>query len=501
MKTTIRNGKGKFVPVTFAVALLLSPRSDARTAPESTGSTTPAIVAAHVLSVQVSGNGAGSVTSDPSGIDCDARCSASFAADAIGMKVTLTAAANGGDSVFAGWTGACSGTAPTCTVAMDAAKSVEATFAALGADVQAISAGSEHTCALTSAGAVWCWGNNANGQLGDGTTMGRLTPVAVSGLSSGVQMISAGVYHTCAVTSAGAARCWGFNDSGQLGDGSATTRLTPVTVSGLSGGVQAIGAGYRHTCAVTSTGAAWCWGWNILGQLGDDTTEDRRTPVAVSGLSGGVQAIGAGNWHTCALISAGAVQCWGANVTGQLGDGTTTNRSTPVPVSGLPGGVHAISARGGNHTCVLTSVGAAWCWGENHQGQLGDGTTTSRLTPVPVLGLSSGVQAISPDEFHTCAVTSIGAVWCWGANFNGQLGDGTAMNRSMPVSVLGLSGGLQAVSAGGTHTCALTGAGAMWCWGWNYHGQLGDGTTTDQLTPVLAQPIPSIDVIFRNGFE
>ena len=350
--------------------------------------------------------------------------------------------------------------------------------------VKAIVAGYEHTCALTQAGAVWCWGFNRSGQLGNGTRTDSSVPAAVGGLLSGVTAIAAGD-HTCALTSAGAVWCWGANTLGELGNGTTTSSDTPEAVRGLPSDVTAIAAGGAHTCALTSAGAMWCWGANRAGQLGDGTTTPSDVRVAVDGLPSGVTAIAAGGIHTCALTSAGAVWCWGANSAGQLGDGTRTDRSVPVAVSGLPPlGVTAIAA-GGNHTCALTSAGAVWCWGANRAGQLGDGTTTNRSVPVAVSGLPPlGVTAIALGDGHTCALTSAGAVWCWGANSAGQLGDGTTTNRSLPVPVGGLPAGVTAIAAGGEHTCALTSAGAVWCWGYNFYGQLGNGTTTDSTTPV-----------------
>ncbi len=353
----------------------------------------------------------------------------------------------------------------------------------LTSGMAAVTASYSHTCALSSAGGVKCWGANTTGQLGDNTTANRFTAVDVSGLTSGVAAITAGNSHTCALTSVGGVKCWGANSIGQLGDGTFAQRLTAVNVSGLTSGVAAITAGESHTCALTSVGGVKCWGFNGNGQLGDGTVATRLTAVDVSGLPFGVATISAGNVHTCALASGGGVKCWGSNANRQLGDGTTTQRLTAVDVNGLTSGMAAVTA-GNSHTCALSSVGGVKCWGFNGGGQLGDGTTTPRLTAVDVSGLTSGVVAITIGHLHTCALTSAGGVKCWGANGNGQLGDGTLTQRFTGVDVSGLTSEVDAITAGYYHTCALTSAGGVKCWGFNGSGQLGDGTTTQRLTAV-----------------
>ncbi|WP_310566672.1 hypothetical protein [Hydrogenophaga sp.] len=351
-----------------------------------------------------------------------------------------------------------------------------------------ISAGYSHTCALTSAGGVKCWGGNFVGQLGDGSTTNSPVPVAVSGLGSGVGAIAVGDAYTCALTEVGAVKCWGYNWAGQLGDGSTTNSPVPVTVSGLDSGVVAVSAGARHACALTSADAVQCWGHNDQGQLGDGSTTQSLVPVAVSGLDSGVVAVSAGFRHACALTSVGGVKCWGNNGAGQLGDGSTTNSPVPVAVSGLGSGVRAIAA-GSSHTCALTSAGAVKCWGNNYYGQLGDGSTTRSLVPVAVSGLDGGVIAIAADDSHTCAHTSTGAQ-CWGENFDGKLGDGSTTNSPVPVAVSGLDSGVVAIDAGRYHTCVLTSAGGAQCWGDNSHGQLGDGSTTVRYAPVPVTNFP-----------
>jgi alpha-tubulin suppressor-like RCC1 family protein len=267
---------------------------------------------------------------------------------------------------------------------------------------------------------------------------------------------------------------------GQLGNGEVGYRPTPVNVSGLASGVIATTANGSNTCALTSGGGVKCWGGNSEGQLGDGSTTDRVTPVDVIGLTSGVVAIATGYYHTCALMDAvhgGGVKCWGSNYYGQLGDGTTTDRTTPVNVSGLTSGVVAIAA-GGGHTCALMDAvhgGGVKCWGDNRFGQLGDGTTVERHTPADVSELTSGAIVVAAGWCHTCAVTNGGGAKCWGANWNGQLGDGTVTRRFTPVNVSGLASGVVAVTAGGHHTCALTSGGGVKCWGTNTYGELGIG--------------------------
>ncbi|MBI1295870.1 hypothetical protein GC175_13025 [bacterium] len=352
----------------------------------------------------------------------------------------------------------------------------------LSSGISAIATGTNHTCAVTTGDDVKCWGSNGRGQLGDGTSMDRLTPVDVSGLSSGISAVATGANHTCGLTLWGGLKCWGDNDSGQLGDGTRTSRSTPVDVSGLSSGISAISAANLHTCALTVGGGIKCWGFNNAGQLGDSASLQRHTPVDVSGLSSGISAIATGGSHTCALTVGGGVKCWGNNA-GQLGDGTSTSHFTPVDVSGLSNGGSAI-ATGLSHTCALTVGGGVKCWGLNDYGQLGDGTSTDRLTPVDVSGLSSGVSAIATGNSHTCVLTVGGGVKCWGLNGYGQLGDGTITDRLTPVDVSGLSSGVSAIATGNSHTCVLTVGGGVKCWGRNGSGQLGDGTSMDRLTPV-----------------
>lgn len=348
-----------------------------------------------------------------------------------------------------------------------------------------ISSGDMDTCAVTFAGALKCWGANGYGQLGDGTTITQSVPVDVLGLSSGVSEVSAGWYHTCALMGYGSVKCWGWNAWGQVGDGShGNSYSSPVNVSGLSGVVQ-VSAGAEHTCALLSAGGVKCWGDNYYGELGDGSWTDRYAPVDVFGLTSGVRDISSGKHHTCALMSYGGVKCWGWNPSGQIGNGSHANQiNYPVDVSGLTSGVIQVSA-GAEHTCALMNYGSVKCWGKNSYGQLGDNTWTDKYMPASVVGLGATANKISAGENHSCALTTSGGLKCWGWNIFGQLGNGSYGNSiNTPVEVSGLASGVSDVSAGGIHTCALLTTGAVKCWGDNYYGELGDGSWVDRYMPV-----------------
>ncbi len=363
------------------------------------------------------------------------------------------------------------------------ADSNETAVGGANATRQAAITGGAHTCVLMIAtGGVKCWGANTDGQIGDNTTDNKTAPTDVSGLTSGVIAVTAGSGHTCALLDTGAVKCWGNNDRGQIGDNTTVDKLVPTDVSGLTSGVTAISAGTNHTCALLATGGVKCWGFNGSARLGDGTATDRSVPTDVSGLTSGVTAISAGDLHSCALLATGGVKCWGSNVAGQLGDNSTNGRLVPTDVSGLSSGVTAISA-GGYNTCALLATGAVKCWGDNFNGSVGDNTNANKLVPTDVSGLSSGVTAISTGLAHTCALLSTGGVKCWGGNTSGQVGDNTTANKLVPTDVSGLSSGVTAITTGDYHSCALLTTDGIKCWGRNSSGQLGDSTTADRLVP------------------
>jgi alpha-tubulin suppressor-like RCC1 family protein len=341
----------------------------------------------------------------------------------------------------------------------------------------AVSAGGAHTCAVTRDRFAYCWGANANGQVGAGNTIDYASPVLVA---SGASTVSAGGSHTCGMLN-GRLYCWGLNDDGQLGDGTRTMRSSPAaSMSAALGGVV---VGGSHTCA-NFLSAPWdygefttCWGSNAQGQLGE-----------LSNTSQSIIALAAGGSHTCGTDYGPlpALYCWGSNKNGQLGAGTQLQFSVkPLWVASIAGNVYepGLLSAGGSHTCATITVqgtNGLFCWGLNDHGQLGDGTTLQRTTPALVSG--GPFSSVTAGGSHTCALTSAGAAYCWGANDHGQLGDGTTTMRTSPVVVAG-GHAFVSISAGGNHTCGVTVDGT-YCWGANGNGQLGNGTTSDSPVPV-----------------
>ncbi|MDO8264298.1 MAG: hypothetical protein Q7T21_13905 [Gallionella sp.] len=353
-----------------------------------------------------------------------------------------------------------------------------------------VATGDTHTCASLPDKTVKCWGDNTYGQLGTDWTLPRaFSPLTVAGVTTATAVTGGGV-HTCALLSNGTVSCWGSNISGQLGDGSATDSFTPVSVSGLSNAIAITASharldSYGHTCALISGGTVQCWGRNIVGQLGTGNTTDSYTPVTVTGLAGPVTAVQAGGFHTCALLTGGAVQCWGDNALGQLGDGTTTTpRTSPVAVPGIL--TATALALGGDFSCALLSNGTVKCWGGNGQGRLGNGimpsgSSTPVTTPVTVSGVSTAI-AITAGRGHACAVLSGGTVKCWGDNSAAMLGNGTTTNSSIPITTTGLTNAV-ALTAGAVHTCARLADNTVQCWGDNANAQVGPGSITNSTTP------------------
>ena len=347
-------------------------------------------------------------------------------------------------------------------------------------EITDISAGSIETCAVSN-GAVFCWGSNQFGKLGRGSTSPYGSSEPAVAIASGAVSVSTGTDHVCAVLVDASVQCWGRNEFGQLGDGTTTDRNSPVGVLGLDDATW-VGADWSFSCARSTLGAMWCWGRNRDGGLGNGLSEDAHEPTSVLGLGDGVLLVALGSGHACASTVAAGVVCWGHNILGELGVGTQGWTDTFRPVAGLAADTVAIGG-GANQFCAISDEGALRCWGLNYDGQLGDGTTVKRPHPTRVSGLDQGVVAVD-GYLSTCALKDDGSVWCWGNNQSGQLGDGTTVERHTPVVVAGLHAGAAAIAVGGGFACALLTDQHIKCWGNNMHGQLGDGTTTNRLAPV-----------------
>lgn len=334
--------------------------------------------------------------------------------------------------------------------------------------IQAIEAGGGFTCALTSAGGVKCWGRNTTGQLGNRTNTNSVLPVDVFGLESGVVQVSVGTSHACAVSDSGTVQCWGSNQDGQLGVGQGSDSNYPIAVPALSQ-VESISLGIYSGCAHLTTGGLNCWG-------------DLSTEL----LTTGVTSVSVGYEFSCVVLTSGPAQCAGDNSAGQLGNGTENNvtrRSSYETVLGLESGVKAIAA-GGLFACALTDNGEVLCWGDNESQQLGGGSSASEIHAPVLLSSLHSITQIAAGPVNACALRDDGHVFCWGDNSVSQIGNGTQSDAvSAPAEVTGIDSAVQ-ISVGAGHACALLSDGTARCWGAGGDGQLGNGTTNAQPTPV-----------------
>lgn len=341
-----------------------------------------------------------------------------------------------------------------------------------------VACGNSHIIALKSDGTIWACGYNTFGQLGDGTYTSKSTSINIRQSNRDWLQVASGGIHNVALRGDGTLWSWGFNGFGQLGDGSTTGKNSPIQVGTDNKWVSAAG-GYYYTMALKSNGTLWAWGNNQFGQLGDGTTANKNTPVQVGTDTKWVN-IACGVSHTIALKSDGTLWAWGANTYGQLGDGTTTNKTTPVQIGTDFKWVSI--ACGSSYTLALKSDGTLWSWGENSYGQLGEGTTTNRNTPTQV-GNDIIWTNIACGNNHSIALRSDGTLWTWGRNPFGQLGDGTTSDMIVPAQWGSFDNRWISISGGDNHTMASKSDGTLWAWGYNGYGQLGDGTTTDKSLP------------------
>ena len=391
-----------------------------------------------------------------------------------------------------------------------------------------VALGGSHGCALRSDGTVYCWGSNFNGVLGNGSTSSSQTPVAVTGLTDATQ-IAAGGTTTCALRRTGAVVCWGDGSRGQIGDGSASSRNVP-TAAGITGATR-VAVGETHVCATLGTGALRCWGGDDRGQFVDVDATNKLVPTAIAGLADDVTDVAAGSFHTCVTRLDGSLacwgetwhqgvaaplpgltatgvtlglrhgcavgadrhaRCWGANIYGELGDGTLVGHTAPALVSG--GASLAAVDAGNNHTCARDDAGGVLCWGNNTYGQLGDGTLTSRTAPVAVAGLHDAT-VLSDGYHHACALRAGGTVVCWGNNTYGQLGDGTLTTATSPVAVVGITDAVDVYAGAGSYTCVRHRDAGVSCW-----GRVPGATSSTNMTPTRVAGLANVAELAGGSF-
>ncbi len=367
----------------------------------------------------------------------------------------------------------------------------------LGGNWSAIEAGLTHVCGV-NAGALYCWGSAEAGQVGTGTSGDGLLvqqPTSVLGATPVWSSLAAGGAHSCAVRD-GSLYCWGLNDNGQLGQGSAdvTPIAQPVRVGEDNTWAQ-VTAGWGHSCAIQRGGDLYCWGRNGRGEVGDGSLHDEPVPIH---LGQGFASVNSSSTHSCAIDAAGALWCWGSNRYGELGVGVVPEKSAPTRIGNrLWQRIDAFASS----VCGIRSDGSLWCWGEGSYGQLGLGAGIFSGSPMPrQVAPGSTWQSVSLGAWHGCGILEDdGSLWCWGASFYGQLGNGDfSVDHGEPVPVATSAGPFSELSAGWDHTCAIANDGALYCWGDDYEGQIGDGPNADP--GVLMTALPSREATVANDW-
>jgi len=356
--------------------------------------------------------------------------------------------------------------------------------------VAALALGGHHACVLTVGGELYCWGENQYGQLGNGTTEDSYQPVVVSTLGSNVAAVATGWDHTCALLKDGAVSCWGNNDLGQIGDGSHTPQFVPVAVE-LLGSARQIAAS-DSTCAVLVSGDLYCWGQGMFGVLGNGSNLPRYSPTKVLHIDDRrIEAVDVAYWHACAIYAENKLLCWGDNYKGQLGNPCVGSSAVPREMQGTPAGGVAL-ALGSAHGCLRTVDRDVYCWGANSSGQLGNGENVPGWLPESVASLSGEIIQVAVGASFSCVLTVAGEVWCWGNNYYGQLGNGTDQDSNEPVSPVALPSAATTIAAGHVHACASLASGGVMCWGHNEDGQLGNGTLLDSFVPVAVDGLNEV---------
>lgn len=331
-----------------------------------------------------------------------------------------------------------------------------------------------HACVLVGQ-SIQCWGLNQYGQIGDGTGQDKSIPTSI--FTNTAQAVYAGGNHTCAVLQDNSVQCWGRDFTGVYPP---ITSALPISLGGFNDTISKMVLGSSHACALYATGAVNCWGNGYYGQLGNGSSGSgvsSSVPIAPIGLESSVMDIASGSTYSCAVLADHSVKCWGGNYYGALGLEGITSSPTPTLVSGITNAIQIDSTFW--HTCATLSNGGVKCWGYNNAGQLGDGSLANKNTPVDVVGLSQNALHVSAGNFHTCALMADGNVQCWGNNTKGELGNGTTTSSLSPITVIGVPEGFTKIETGNYLSCGITTLGAVKCWGGRTSGQLGNGQYED----------------------
>ena len=300
--------------------------------------------------------------------------------------------------------------------------------------------------------------------------------------------LALGDSHSCSSQADNSFWCWGDNSSGALGNGATLSSVSPIQLTALGTSVAQAAAGFGFTCVRKVDGTLWCWGNNNSGALGNGSFTSSASPVQVTALGASVAQVAAEYIHACARKTDGTLWCWGDNGAGQLGDGTKSAHPSPVQVAALGSTVAQVAA-GEYHTCARKTDGTLWCWGDNSYGQIGDGTTVQSAVPLQVAALGTSVAQVAAGYGYTCARKTDGTLWCWGYNFYGQLGNGSTTACSSPVQVVALGTSVVQVALGGGQACAAKTDGTLWCWGQNSWGEIGNGSTSQSASPVQVMAV------------
>ena len=362
-------------------------------------------------------------------------------------------------------------------------------------DLYTISAGGFHTAAIKTDGTLWTWGQGTDGQLGDNTTTGKVTPVTTFAGGTNWKQVSSGGYHCAAIKTDGTLWTWGRGGDGQLGDNTTTRKSTPVTTFAGGTNWKQVSSGHFHTAAIKTDGTLWTWGRGIEGQLGTNDVTSKVTPVTTFAGGTNWKQVSSGRFHTAAIKTDGTLWTWGSETDGRLGRlNSNPDRLTPVTTfaggttwadtsTAEPEDLYTISA-GGQHTAAIKTDGTLWTWGQGTYGQLGTNDVTSKFTPVTTFAGGTNWKQVSSGRFHCAAIKTDGTLWTWGLGNFGQLGDHTATNKSTPVTTFAGGTDWKQVSSGGYHCAAIKTDGTLWTWGSGTSGQLGGNITTYTFTPV-----------------